>query len=81
VGGADHERQRRRRRLKPVPGVRAILLLAAMSLLVAATAACGGEDGTSGSGRLVELSDTQPIADAFNEDKGHARLVLLLSPT
>ncbi len=61
-------------------GVRA-LLLTLLSFVVAVSVACGGGDESSGSSRLVELSSTQPVAEAFNADKGHARLILLLSPT
>jgi hypothetical protein len=48
-------------------------------------AGCGG-DGSSGSGgagsdRLTVLSGVAPVADAFNADKGHPRLLLILSPT
>jgi hypothetical protein len=52
--------------------------------LAAICAGCGGSsDGGSGdaSGRLTVLSSSDPVAQAFNADKGHARLVLLLSPT
>ena len=61
-------------------GVRA-LLLTVLSFVVAVSVACGDGDESSGSSRLVELSSIQPVAQAFNADKGHARLVLLLSPT
>jgi hypothetical protein len=64
-----------------VTGVRA-LLLTVLSFVVAVSVACGDhQDESSGSSRLVELSSTQPVAEAFNADKGHARLILLLSPT
>jgi hypothetical protein len=41
----------------------------------------GGEKGGAGSGQLTALSSVAPVEEAFNADTGHARLVLLLSPT
>ena len=56
-----------------------------MALLTAAVvgAGCaGGDDGPAGaSGELVTISSVQQVARAFDQDAGHARLVLLLSPT
>lgn len=55
-----------------------------MALLTAAVvgAGCAGDDGPSGaSGDLVTISNVQQVAHAFDEDSGHPRLVLLLSPT
>jgi hypothetical protein len=51
--------------------------------VAAALGACGGGDETSSaeSRRLVALHDVAPVSEAFDADKGHARLVLLLSPT
>ena len=52
-------------------------------LVVAALAAagCSGSEHGAASGRLTVLSGVAPVEEAFNADKGHARLVLLLSPT
>jgi hypothetical protein len=47
-------------------------------------AGCGGGNGdkpAGGSGDVVTISNVQQIARAFNEETGHPRLVLLLSPT
>jgi hypothetical protein len=57
-----------------------VFLVVATALV---TAGCGGTDheATGGSDRLVALSSVAPVADAFNDDKGRPRLLLLLSPT
>jgi hypothetical protein len=56
--------------------------LLALVVVATLTACGGGDDGSSaGSGRLVVLNDLAPVSEAFDADKGHARLVLLLSPT
>jgi hypothetical protein len=49
-------------------------------VVVTALTACGG-GSAAGSDRLVVLNDVAPVSDAFEADKGHPRLVLLLSPT
>ena len=38
-------------------------------------------DTGQGSGHLTVLSNVARVEEAFNADKGHARLVLILSPT
>jgi len=56
--------------------------LLALVVVATLTACGGGDDGSSaGSSRLVVLDDVAPVSEAFDADKGHARLVLLLSPT
>ena len=59
--------------------VGALLVIA----VAAALSACGGSDETSSAdfSRLVALHEVAPVSEAFDADKGHARLVLLLSPT
>jgi len=64
--------------------VRRGVLLGIVCALAAMCAACGGSSGSSSGGasdRLTVLSSVEPVVQAFNADKGHARLVLLLSPT
>jgi hypothetical protein len=61
-----------------------VFRVASLLLIVAAlvAAGCGSEgDNAGGSGRLTVLSNVAPVEEAFNADKGHARLVLILSPT
>jgi hypothetical protein len=48
-------------------------------LLVAA--ACGGDGSSGASGKAEPISSVAQFARAFDHDTGHARLVLLLSPT
>ena len=55
-------------------------LLVVAAALVAAGCSSGSEHGAA-SGRLTVLSGIAPVERTFNADKGHARLVLLLSPT
>jgi hypothetical protein len=58
--------------------------VSSLLLIVAAlvAAGCGSEgNNAEGSGRLTVLSNVAPVEKAFNADKGHARLVLILSPT
>jgi hypothetical protein len=49
--------------------------------IVVAGCGGGGDRDAGRSGRLTVLSSVAPVEDAFNADKGHARLVLILSPT
>jgi hypothetical protein len=47
-----------------------------------AAAGCGGGGATEGaSAKLETLTSVDQFKRAFDADKGHARLVLLLSPT
>ena len=67
------------RGLRSVRGVlRVGALLAVLALLVAG---CGSDGNGAGSDRLTVLTDLGPLSSAFDADQGHARLVLLLSPT
>ncbi len=56
----------------------ALVLVAALAL-----AGCGGtNDGaTAKPGEVAELSSVDELRDAFREDAGVTRLVVLLSPT
>ncbi len=56
-------------------------LLAVPAVLVALVAGCGSDGNGVGSDRLTVLTDLAPLSDTFDADQGHARLVLLLSPT
>jgi hypothetical protein len=60
--------------------VRVILATLSIGVLVAA-AGCGSHQSPSGSGRLETISSVEQFARAFDDGAGHARLVLLLSPT
>ena len=42
---------------------------------------CGGGAGEAEQARVAVLSSVAPFEEAFEADEGHARLVLLLSPT
>jgi hypothetical protein len=66
-----------RRRLKV-----GVLRVSAILIVVFAfvVTGCGG-GGSSGSDRLTVLSSVSPVENAFNADRGHPRLVLILSPT
>jgi hypothetical protein len=56
--------------------------LAALWLGVLLVAAGCGSDGSAGrSAKLEAISSVQQFAHAFDDDAGHARIVLLLSPT
>jgi hypothetical protein len=60
------------------------VFLAFVGATVVLGAGCGGDDeraGSGGSGDVVTISNVQQFEHAFNEDTGHPRLVLLLSPT
>jgi hypothetical protein len=48
-------------------------------LLIAA--GCGSHESTGTSGRLETISSVEQFARDFDADAGHARIVLLLSPT
>jgi hypothetical protein len=56
-----------------------------MAFVIAAlvAAGCGGgdDDPAEATGELATISNVQQVARAFDEDSGHPRLVLLLSPT
>jgi hypothetical protein len=62
-----------------------VIRVGAIVMIVVAivVAGCGGGGDRDGgrSGRLTVLSNVAPVEDAFNADKGNARLVLILSPT
>jgi hypothetical protein len=60
--------------------VRLILAIVSIGVLVVA-AGCGGHGSPSGSGKLETISSVDQFGRAFNDDSGHPRLVLLLSPT
>jgi hypothetical protein len=58
--------------------VRVILLIGVLLLVVA----CGSHGSPSRSGKLETISTSiEPFKQAFDDSTGHARLVLLLSPT
>jgi hypothetical protein len=60
--------------------VRAVLVTVLIgSLLIAA--GCGSQRSPVASSRLETISSVDQFARAFDRDTGHARLVLLLSPT
>jgi hypothetical protein len=63
-----------------VADVRLIVALLTTALV---GAGCMGSDDepSDASGALVTISNVQQVARAFDEDAGHPRLVLLLSPT
>ena len=52
-----------------------------LAVLAALVAGCGSDGNGVGSDRLTVLTDLGPLSDTFDADQGHARLVLLLSPT
>jgi hypothetical protein len=60
--------------------VRGTLATLSIGVLVVA-AACGGHGSTSGSGTLETIASVQQFARDFDAGAGHARLVLVLSPT
>jgi hypothetical protein len=60
--------------------VRVILASLAIGVLLVATA-CGSRESSTGSGQLETISSLDQFAGAFDDAGGHARLVLLLSPT
>jgi hypothetical protein len=58
------------------------LIVALLTAAFVGAGCAGGDDEPAGaSGDLVTISNVQQVARAFNEDSGHPRLVLLLSPT
>ena len=62
--------------------VRFRALLSVFVAALAVTGCGGGEEGaTEGAERLVVMTDVAPVAEAFGEDRGRPRLLLLLSPT
>jgi hypothetical protein len=60
--------------------VRSILATLFVGVLVVA-AGCGSRVSPGGSGTLERLTSVEQFSRAFDGDSGHARLVLLLSPT
>jgi hypothetical protein len=60
--------------------VRAILVALLIGVLLGA-AGCGGDSSSGGSAKLETISSVAQFARAFDDGAGHARLVLLLSPT
>lgn len=55
-------------------------------LLALVLVGCGGSDAPSGAtsataGEVVELTDLATLKDAFADDAGRPRVLLLLSPT
>jgi len=60
--------------------MRVILATLSVGMLVAA-AACGGHGSAGGSAKLETISSVEQFAHAFDDGAGHARLVLVLSPT
>jgi hypothetical protein len=58
------------------------LVLAALSIgVLVAAAGCGGSGSPGGSGKLETISSVQQFERAFDDEAGHPRVVLLLSPT
>jgi hypothetical protein len=58
------------------------LIVALVTAALVGVGCMGGDEEPSGeSAELVTVSNIQQIARTFNEDTGHPRLVLLLSPT
>jgi hypothetical protein len=60
--------------------VRLVLGTLLLGLLVVA-AGCGGQGTPGGSGKLETISSVAQFERAFDDEAGHPRLVLLLSPT
>ncbi len=56
-------------------------LVVAVAAVVAAGAAAARAPGVPGGATLAELSDVAQLRTQFNADRGHVRVVLLLSPT
>jgi hypothetical protein len=59
--------------------VRVVVLL--LALLVVAAGCGGGRGSPGGPGKLETLSSVAQFQRAFDDEAGHPRLVLLLSPT
>jgi hypothetical protein len=58
------------------------LIVALLTAALVGAGCMGGDDESSdASGALLTISNVQQVARAFDEDAGHPRLVLLLSPT
>jgi hypothetical protein len=60
--------------------VRLVLASLLLGLLMVA-AGCGGQESPSESGKLETISSVAQFERAFDDEAGHPRLVLLLSPT
>jgi hypothetical protein len=63
-----------------VCAVRLVLATLLVGVLMVA-AGCGGHGSAGGSGKLEPISNVDRLERAFDDESGHARLVLLLSPT
>lgn len=61
--------------------LRAVLVLAAGTALIAAASSPPALATAQTASPLVELSGSTDFQKQFNSDRGHVRLVLLLSPT
>jgi hypothetical protein len=59
--------------------VRCATLLVVLSMVLAACG--GGSDDKAAQSRLSDLTSVDELKTRFNDDRGEARLVLLLSPT
>jgi hypothetical protein len=59
----------------------AVLAIAVSAMLTAVVATSPREATAQSTPSLVDLSGPDAFKKQFNEDRGHARLVLLLSPT
>lgn len=58
-----------------------VLLLAACSAQPPARGAAASSRQAGPAGRVVALTGISVLRSVFNHDRGHARLVLILSPT
>jgi ABC-type phosphate transport system substrate-binding protein len=61
--------------------LRAVLVLAASTALIAAASSPPTPATAQTASPLVDLSGSTDLQKQFNSDRGHVRLVLLLSPT
>lgn len=66
-----------------VPELRKVIEKTGFPVIGAKDAAAGGRkmEGTNTAGALAVLADEAPLREAFNQAKGSARLLLLVSPT
>jgi hypothetical protein len=60
--------------------LRVVLATVLIGVLLASVG-CGGHGSSGGSGRLDTIASMDQFERAFDDDAGHPRLVLLLSPT